>query len=98
MKKRATFTIDEDVFNRLKLLPRGISMSEFVNDMLKGLVNVLHVGMSPEEIAEFESESAPPDQILGVREWVEYGWFVTSGFVKNIGAAKDKRRKGKGKK
>ena len=95
MKKRATFTIDEDVFERLRMLPRGISVSEFVNDMLKGLVNVLHVGMTPDEMAEFESD---PLENLSVRGWVEREWFVTSGFAENIGAAKNKKIKGRGKK
>ena len=41
MKKRVTFTVDEDVFESLRMLPRGMSVSDYVNFMLRGMVEVL---------------------------------------------------------
>jgi hypothetical protein len=34
MKKRLTFTIDEDIADCLRMLPRGVSVSDYVNTML----------------------------------------------------------------
>lgn len=44
MKKRIALSVDEEIFNQLKFIPRGFSVSDFVNLMLKGMVHELKGG------------------------------------------------------
>lgn len=54
MKKRLNLTIDEDVHEGLKNLPRGVSISEVVSWILRAMVeDVKPGGMSEEEFFEF---------------------------------------------
>ncbi|OGW47347.1 MAG: hypothetical protein A2Y66_01035 [Nitrospirae bacterium RBG_13_41_22] len=48
MKKRVTFTVDEDVYEGLKDVPRGVSVSEVVSWMLRALITDIQ-GMSDED-------------------------------------------------
>ena len=48
MKKRVTFSVDEDVFEGLKDVPRGVSVSEIVSWFLRAIITDIQ-GMSDEE-------------------------------------------------
>jgi predicted CopG family antitoxin len=54
MRKKITLTIDSDVYDDLEDLPRKVSISEFVNFMLKGYVETFKKGhvLSKEEVDE----------------------------------------------
>jgi predicted CopG family antitoxin len=54
MRKKITLTIDSDVYDDLEELPRKVSISEFVNFMLKGYVETFKKGhvLSKEEVDE----------------------------------------------
>jgi predicted CopG family antitoxin len=54
MRKKITLTIDSDVYDDLEELPRKVSVSEFVNLMLKGYVETFKKGhvLSQEEVDE----------------------------------------------
>jgi hypothetical protein len=54
MKKRICLTVDEDVYEGLKNVPRGVSVSEMVSWILRGLIEeVTPGGRSPEEFVKF---------------------------------------------
>lgn len=54
MKKRVTFTVDEEVYEGLKQIPRGVSVSEIVNWCLRSIIEDLKPnGMSDEEFVNF---------------------------------------------
>lgn len=54
MKKRVSFTVDEDVIERLKKVPREVSISEIVNWVLRAMFeDVRPGGMSEEEFIRF---------------------------------------------
>lgn len=57
MKKRVTFTVDEDVYEGLKQVPRGVSVSEIVSWLLRAVITDIQ-GMSDEEFRKF-MESDP---------------------------------------
>ncbi len=57
MKKRVTFTVDEDVYEGLNKMPRGVSVSEMVSWFLKALITDMQ-GMSDEEFKKL-MESDP---------------------------------------
>jgi predicted CopG family antitoxin len=44
MRKKITLTIDSDVYDELEELPRKVSISEFVDFMLKGYVETFKKG------------------------------------------------------
>jgi hypothetical protein len=44
VKKRVTFTVDEDVYEGLQQIPRGVSVSEIVSWLLKALIEDLKKG------------------------------------------------------
>ncbi len=48
MKKRVTFTVDEDLYESIQKIPRGVSLSARINWLLKALISVIK-GMSDEE-------------------------------------------------
>jgi len=52
MRKKITLTIDSDVYDDLEELPRRVSVSEFVNFMLKGYIETFKKGniLSKEEL------------------------------------------------
>jgi hypothetical protein len=52
MKKRVAFSVDEDVYDGLKQVPRGISVSEVVNWLLRALITDIQ-GMPYEEFRKF---------------------------------------------
>ena len=52
MKKRVAFSVDEDVYDGLKQDPRGISVSEVVNWLLRALITDIQ-GMPDEEFRKF---------------------------------------------
>ena len=54
MRKKITLTIDSDLYDDLEELPRKVSVSEFVNFMLKGYVETFKRGhvLSKEEVNE----------------------------------------------
>jgi predicted CopG family antitoxin len=47
MKKKLTLTIDDDVYDGLEDLPRKVSVSEFVNFMLKAYIEIFKRGGMP---------------------------------------------------
>lgn len=54
MKKRVSFTVDEDVIERLKKVPREVSISEIVNWVLRAMFeDVKPGGISEEEFIKF---------------------------------------------
>jgi hypothetical protein len=53
MKKRICLTVDEYVYEGLKNVPRGVSVSEMVSWFLRGIIEeVTPGGMSPEEFVK----------------------------------------------
>ena len=52
MKKRVTFSVDEDVFEGLKEVPRGVSVSEVVSWFLRAIITDIQ-GISDEEFRKF---------------------------------------------
>jgi predicted CopG family antitoxin len=54
MRRKITLTIDSDLYNDLEDLPRKVSVSEFVNFMLKGYVETFKRGreLTQEEVDE----------------------------------------------
>ena len=52
MKKRVTFTVDEDVYEGLKQVPRGVSVSEIVSWLLRAVITDIQ-GMSDQEFKKF---------------------------------------------
>lgn len=54
MRKKITLTIDSDLYDDLEELPRKVSVSEFVNFMLKGYVETFKRGreLTQEEVDE----------------------------------------------
>lgn len=73
MKKRATFTIDEDVFEGLKMVPRSFSVSEFVSFMLRGMLKEMASGMSGKGIMsqqDFEKWVNSEPELKKVREGI----------------------------
>ena len=54
MRKKITLTTDSDVHDELEELPRKVSISEFVNFILKGYVETFKKGrvLSKEEVDE----------------------------------------------
>jgi len=76
MKKRATFTVDEDVFEELKFVPRGFSVSEFVSFMLRGMLQELKGGrVTSQEGFEKWVESDP--ELKRIREAMREAWGPT---------------------
>jgi len=54
MKKKLTLTIDDDVYEGIKDLPRRVSISEVVSWMLRAMVeDVKPGGMSEDEFIDF---------------------------------------------
>jgi len=47
MRKKITLTIDSDVYDGLEELPRKVSVSEFVNVMLKAYIEMFKRGHIP---------------------------------------------------
>ena len=76
MKKRVTFTVDEDVFEELKFVPRGFSVSEFVSFMLRGMLKELGQGriFSQEEFEEWVNSDP---KLKKVREGMREAWGPT---------------------
>ena len=49
MRKKITLTIDSDVYDSLEELPRKVSVSEFVNFMLKAYIEAFKKGGMPND-------------------------------------------------
>jgi hypothetical protein len=86
MKKKITLTIDPDLYKDLEKLPRKISVSEFVNLMLKGYIETFKKGhvlnkdevdkivaqMGGEEFRERVRNTFPTlDRVTEVVEWIK---------------------------
>ena len=52
MKKRVAFSVDEDVYDGLKQVPRGVSVSEVVNWLLRALITDVQ-GIPDEDFRKF---------------------------------------------
>jgi predicted CopG family antitoxin len=63
VRKKITLTIDSDVYDNLEELPRKVSVSEFVNLMLKGYIETFKRGhiLSQEEVDEILEELGGED-------------------------------------
>ena len=74
MKKRVTFTVDEDVYNNLQSVPRGVSVSEVINWVLKEMVEDIKKGreLTQEEFDEW-IESTPEGRDYRERFLNKYG-------------------------
>lgn len=72
MKKRVTFTVDEDVFEGLKFVPRGFSVSEFVSFMLKGMLKEVQGKFHTQK--EFEAWVNSDPKLKKIREGVREAW------------------------
>ena len=95
MKKKLTLTINDDVYDRLKMLPRGISVSQFVNDMLKEMIKEFGIARSPDEMEELEeSQYTPP---LTVEDWLRDAWLGGADMVGER-KAREGKKKEKGRK
>ena len=62
MKKRVTFTVDEDLFSSIQEIPRGISLSARVNWILKALISEIK-GMPEEEFRKI-MDSDPEGRLV----------------------------------
>lgn len=99
MKKRATFTVDEDVFEELKMVPRGFSVSEFVSFMLKGMLKEISGGVTGKGMMskeEFEKWINSDPELKKVREAIRESWGptvypVVDGVKKKLGRPSKKK-------
>jgi len=55
VKKRVTFTVDEDVYEGLQQIPRGVSVSEIISWVLKAMIEDIKKGreLTQEEFDEW---------------------------------------------
>jgi len=76
MKKRLNLTIDDDVYDMIKELPRKVSISEVVSFVLRGLYKELKLGreLTQEEVDQW-IESSPEGRDF--RERLKEHWGPT---------------------
>jgi len=74
MKKRVTFTVDEDVYEGLQQIPRGVSVSEIVSWTLKSMIKDVKKGreLTQEEFDEW-IEGTPEGRDYRERFIEKYG-------------------------
>jgi predicted CopG family antitoxin len=74
VKKKLTLTIDDDVYAGLKDIPRGVSISEIVSWILKGMIEDIKKGrqQTQEEFDEWV-ESTPEGRDFRERFVEKYG-------------------------
>ncbi len=72
MKKRIALSIDDDIYNDLKFVPRGFSVSDFVGFMLRGMLNELNHGYTTQE--EFEKWVNSDPELKRIREAIKEAW------------------------
>ena len=97
MKKRLNITIDDDVYDMIKELPRTVSVSELISWFLKGMLEEVKKGPFTQEEFDKWIESTPEGRDFIDRASKQFG-----PTVKKMFAATDKLKKtiksGKGKK
>jgi hypothetical protein len=81
MKKRIALTVDEDIYDGLKFVPRGFSVSEFVSFMLRGMLKELQ-GKFPSQ-ADFESWVNSDPEYKKMREGIREAWGPSIGRIDN---------------
>jgi predicted CopG family antitoxin len=74
MKKRVSFTVDEEVYDDLQAVPRGVSVSEVINWLLKSMIEDIKLGreMTQKEFDEW-IESTPEGKDYRNRFIDKYG-------------------------
>jgi len=72
MKKRIALTVDEDIYDGLKFVPRGFSVSEFVSFMLRGMLKELQ-GKFPTQ-DDFEKWVNSDPEFKQIREAMKESW------------------------
>ena len=74
MKKRVSFTVDEDVYDDLQAVPRGVSVSEVINWILKSMIQDIKKGreLTQEEFDQW-IESTPEGRDYRERFLNKYG-------------------------
>ncbi len=95
MKKRVSFTVDEDVYEGLKGVPRGISVSEVVSWFLRAIITDIQ-GMSDEDFRKFmdndprgkEVRKYLQEKLLPVLDKVDEG---VGGVKKTLRVKKEKK-------
>ncbi len=98
MKKRIALSVDEEIFNQLKFIPRGFSVSDFVNLMLKGMVHELKGGMF-ESQEEFNKWVNADPELKRVREAIRDAWGpALHPVMEKLGLMEKKKGKAKSKK
>jgi predicted CopG family antitoxin len=91
MRRKLTLSIDEEVYRRLKSVPRGFSVSEFVSFMLKAMLKEFRGNFSTQE--EFEKWVAGDPQLERVREGIKEAWGPTLfPVIDKIDAVTDKMK------
>jgi len=100
MRKKLTLTIDADVYDMIKELPRKVSISEFVSWMLKGMYEDIKKGreLTQEEVTAW-IEKTPEGRDF--RERLKEHWGPTLDKIDNtLNGVKEKitpKRKNKSK-
>jgi predicted CopG family antitoxin len=97
MRKKLTLSIDEDVYNELKLVPRGFSVSEFVSFMLRAMLKEVGGQFPTQE--DFEAWARSKPELKKVREGVREAWGppVWSATEKVVATKEKVRKRLKGK-
>jgi len=75
MKKRIALSIDEDIYDGLKFVPRGFSVSDFVGFMLRGMINELKHGFTTRQ--EFEAWVDSDPELKRIRKAMRDAWGPT---------------------
>lgn len=76
MKKRIALSIENDVYDELKYVPRGFSVSDFVSFMLRGMLQELKKGRIFNQ-EEFEEWINSDPELKRVREGMREAWGPT---------------------
>lgn len=99
MKKRIAISVDDDVYEELKMVPRGFSVSDFVSFMLRGISNEIARGISGKGMMskeEFEKWVNSDLELKRVREGIRDSWGptvypVVDGVKKKLGRPSKKK-------
>jgi hypothetical protein len=73
MRKKLTLTIDSDVYDMIKELPRKVSISEIVSWVLKGVLEKLKSGSLTQEEFDRWIDSTPEGRDFVERAREQYG-------------------------
>jgi hypothetical protein len=76
MKKRIALSVDEDIYEQLKFVPRGFSVSDFVSFMLRGMLQEVKNGRIFNE-EEFEKWLNSDPELKRIREGIREAWGPT---------------------